>query len=197
AAHQAMQQELNFTNAPAAALVAVDPRTGAILAMQSSTDYSKSKYNLAVQSRRQAGSTFKSFGLVAAMVDDHIDPNVTRYSTAPLVNYPLFPGATSPNDFWTVQNAEPAAGGVLPLSTALEQSVNAVYARLAIDIGGDNVAKMAYKLGIPPADHLPTSPSVILGAGGVSPLDMTHAYSTIADQGIRHPLLAVTKVTPY
>jgi penicillin-binding protein 1A len=197
AAHQAMHTELAFSNAPAAALVAVDPRTGAILAMQSSTDYSKSKYNLAVQSRRQAGSTFKSFGLIAAMVDDHIDPNTTRYSAAPLINYPLFPGATAPNDFWTVQNAEPAEGGVLPLSTALEQSVNAVYARLAIDIGGQNVANMAYKLGIPKSDHLPTTPSVILGAGGVSPLDMTHAYATIAAQGIRRPLLAFTKVTPY
>jgi membrane peptidoglycan carboxypeptidase len=205
AAHQAMTQELTGadwgtpSNAPAAALVAVDPRTGAILAMQSSTDFSKSKYNLAVQSRRQAGSTFKSFGLIAAMVDDHIDPNVTRYSAAPLENYPIvpFPTPGNSNDYWTVQNAEPAEGGVLPLSTALEQSVNAVYARLAIDIGGQNVANMAYKLGIPESDHLPTSPSVILGAGGVSPLDMTHAYSTIADQGIRHPLLAITKVTPY
>ncbi len=197
AAHQAISSELNFTNAPAAALVAIDPRNGEILAMQTSGDYRKSKYNLAVQSKRQAGSTFKSYGLLAAMVDDHIDPNTTRYSTAPLVNYPLFPGASSPNDFWTVQNAEPAAGGVLPLSTALEQSVNAVYARLAIDIGAQNVANMAYKLGIPKSDHLPQTPSVILGAGGVSPLDMAHAYSTIAAQGIRRQLLAVTKVTPY
>ena len=86
---------------------------------------------------------------------------------------------------------------MLPLSTALEQSVNAVYARLAIDIGAQNVANMAYKLGIPKSDHLPQTPSVILGAGGVSPLDMAHAYSTIAAQGIRRQLLAVTKVTPY
>jgi penicillin-binding protein 1A len=197
AAHQAISSELNFTNAPAAALVAIDPRNGEILAMQTSGDYRKSKYNLAVQSKRQAGSTFKSYGLLAAMVDDHIDPNTTRYSTAPLVNYPLFPGASSPNDFWTVQNAESASGAVLPLSTALEQSVNAVYARLAIDIGAQNVANMAYRLGIPKSDHLPETPSVILGAGGVSPLDMTHAYSTIAAQGVRRPLLAVTKVTPY
>ena len=54
------------------------PRNGEILAMQSSTDYSASKYNLAVQSKRQAGSTFKSYGLLAAMVDDHIDPEHDR-----------------------------------------------------------------------------------------------------------------------
>jgi membrane peptidoglycan carboxypeptidase len=188
---------LNYPDHPAAALVAIDPRTGEILAMQSSTDYTRSKYNLAVQAKRQAGSTFKSYGLLAAMVDDHIDPNITDYATTPLVNYPLFVGASAPNDFWTVENAEPASSGVLPLSSALEQSVNAVYARLSIDIGAQNVAAMAYKLGIPRSDNLPQTPSVILGAGAVSPLDMTHAYSTIAAMGVRRPLLAVTKVVPF
>ena len=110
AAHQAMVNVLSFPNAPAAALVAVDPRNGEILAMQSSTDYSDSKYNLAVQSKRQAGSTFKSYGLLAAMVDDHIDPNTTDYSTAPLVNQPIvpFPTPGDANDYWNVQNAESA-----------------------------------------------------------------------------------------
>ena len=197
AAHQAMASELNFTNAPAAALVAIDPRTGEILAMQSSTDYDKSKYNLAVQSRRQAGSTFKSYGLLAAMADDGIDPNTTMYSTAPLMNQPIVPFPSAPNDYWTVNNAESASAAVLPLSTALEESVNAVYARLAIDIGADKVANMAYKLGIPPSDNLPQTPSVILGAGGVSPLDMTHAYATIAAMGVRRPMLAFTKVVPF
>jgi membrane peptidoglycan carboxypeptidase len=199
AAHQAMVNLLGFPNPPAAALVAIDPRTGELLAMQSSTDYSASKYNLAVQSQRQAGSTFKSYGLLAAMVDDHIDPETTDYATAPLVNQPIVPYPTpgNANDYWTVQNAEPASGGVLPLSTALEQSVNAVYARLSIDIGAPKVASMAYKLGIPRSDNLPESPAVILGAGAVSPLDMTHAYATIADMGVRRPLLAVTNVVPY
>ena len=94
AAHQAMVNVLSYPNHPAAALVAVDPRNGEILAMQSSTDYSASKYNLAVQSRRQAGSTFKSYGLLAAMIDDHIDPETTDYSTAPLVNQPIVPYPT-------------------------------------------------------------------------------------------------------
>jgi penicillin-binding protein 1A len=197
AAHQAMATELNFPQHPAAALVAIDPRTGEILAMQSSTDYSHSKYNLAVQSKRQAGSTFKSYGLMAAMVDDHIDPNTTLYSTAPLVNQPIVPNPTLPGDYWNVQNAESATAGVLPLSTALEESVNAVYARLAIDVGATQVANMAYRLGIPKSDHLPNFPSVILGSGGVSPLDMTHAYSTIAAMGVRRPLLAFTRVQPF
>ena len=75
--------------------------------------------------------------------------------------------------------------------------MNAVFARLSIDIGAYNVADMAYKLGIPRSDHLPEVPSVILGSGAVSPLDMTHAYSTIAANGVRRQLLAFTKVQKY
>jgi penicillin-binding protein 1A len=178
-------------------MVAIDPRTGEILAMQSSTDYTQSKFNLAVDAKRQAGSTFKTYGLLAAMVDFGIDPYTTQYATSPLENYPLVPGATDPNELWTVNNAETTSATVLPLDQALEASVNAVFARLSIDIGAYNVANMAYKLGIPKSDHLPEVPSVILGSGAVSPLDMTHAYSTIAANGVRRPLLAVTKVTKY
>ena len=196
-AREAITDTMNFEHAPAAAMVAIDPRTGEILAMQSSTDYTQSKFNLAVDAKRQAGSTFKTYGLLAAMVDFGIDPYTTQYATSPLENYPLIPGATDPNQLWTVNNAESASAGVLPLDSALEQSVNAVFARLSIDIGAYNVANMAYKLGIPKSDHLPEVPSVILGSGAVSPLDMTHAYSTIAANGVRRPLLAIKKVQRY
>ena len=196
-AREAITNTRTFANAPAAAMVANDPRSGEILAMQSTTDYTESKFNLAVDAKRQAGSTFKTYGLLAAMVDFGIDPYTTQYATSPLENYPLVPGATDPNELWTVNNAETTTATVLPLDQALEASVNAVFARLSIDIGAYNVANMAYKLGIPKSDNLPEVPSVILGSGAVSPLDMTHAYSTIAANGVRRPLLAVTKVTKY
>jgi len=196
-AREAISNTMNFTDAPAAAMVAIDPRTGEILAMQSSTDYSQSKFNLAVDAKRQAGSTFKTYGLLAGMVDFGIDPYTTQYATSPLQDYPISPNPVGPNDYWTVANAESASAAVLPLDAAIEQSVNAVFARLAIDIGGYNVAAMAYKLGIPRSDNLPTTPSVVLGSGAVSPLDMTHAYSTIAANGVRRDLLAFTKVEKY
>jgi penicillin-binding protein 1A len=196
-AREAISGTMNFANAPAAAMVAIDPRTGEILAMQSSTDYTQSKFNLAADAKRQAGSTFKTYGLLAGMVDFGIDPYTTQYATSPLQNYPLVPGATDPNELWTVNNAEQTSAAVLPLDKALEASVNAVFARLSIDIGAYNVADMAYKLGIPKSDHLPEVPSVILGSGAVSPLDMTHAYSTIAANGVRRPLLAIKRVDKY
>ena len=197
-ARQAISDTMNFADAPAAAMVAIDPRTGEILAMQSSTDYSQSKFNLAVDAKRQAGSTFKTYGLLAGMVDFGIDPYTTQYATSPLARLPDQPrtrSARTTSGRSTMPSRRPA--GVLPLDSALEESVNAVFARLSIDIGGYNVANMAYKLGIPRSDHLPTTPSVILGSGAVSPLDMTHAYSTIAANGVRRDLLAFTKVERY
>jgi penicillin-binding protein 1A len=70
-----------------------------------------------------------------------------------------------------------------------------VFARLSIDIGPDPTVDMAYRLGIPRHDHLPRVPSIVLGTGLVSPLDMTTAYSTIASGGIYHRPLAITSVT--
>ena len=74
AAHQAMVNVLSYPDHPAAALVAVDPRNGEILAMQSSTDYSASKYNLAVQSRPPAGPPSKSYGPPAPLAHPHRHP---------------------------------------------------------------------------------------------------------------------------
>ena len=69
----------------------------------------------------------------------------TRSSRAPI----------GPNDFWTVNNAESASSACCRSTPPSRQSVNAVFARLAIDIGAYNVANMAYKLGIPKSDNLP------------------------------------------
>ena len=197
-AEQAMHQVLYWPGAPAAAMVAMDPRTGAILALQSSTSYRQTKFNFPVQAKRQAGSSFKPFGLAAAMYDLGVDPYTTYYSPAQPFKYYLGPGA-SPS-YWTVNNSEQTTGGPMPLSTALDLSVNTVYAQLSVDIGAFRTAQMAYRLGIPRSDHLPSGPtdySVILGTGLVSPLDMTTAYSTFADMGIRHQPLAITHVTSY
>ena len=59
------------------------------------------------------------------------------------------------------------------LHQALDGSINAVFARFSIDIGAEQTVDMAYRLGIPHSDHLPEVPSIILGTGLVSPLDMT------------------------
>jgi penicillin-binding protein 1A len=197
-AARAFRDVLTTPGGPAAALVSIDPRTGAIRAFASSTSARHVQYNLPSQAHRQAGSAFKPFALLAAMVDDHIDPETTYYSgAAPFVtrvpgcNYDL------PSCTWKVENAEPGGAGTLNLHEALDGSVNAVFARLSIDIGADPTVDMAYTLGIPRSDHLPRVPSIVLGTGLVSPLDMTSAYATIAAGGIRHRPIAITSITSY
>jgi len=193
AAQTAFHSVLGAPGDPAAALVAMDPRTGAILAFDASTNAKTTKYDLPSQAHRQAGSAFKPFALLAAMVHDHIDPETTYYSSAaPFVTRVCT--VDLPSCTWKVNNAEPGSGGQLNLHTALDGSVNAVFARLSMDIGADPTVDMAYRLGIPRRDRLPRVPSIVLGTGLVSPLDMTTAYATIASGGVYHRPLAITSV---
>jgi penicillin-binding protein 1A len=195
AAHDAFHSVLTTPGHPAAALVAMDPHTGAVLAFDASTNPSRVRYDLPSQAHRQAGSAFKPFGLLAAMLDFHIDPETTSYSAAAPFQT-ILPGCDPafPSCVWKVSNAEPGGSGALTLHQALDGSVNAVFARLSMDIGSDPTVDMAYRLGIPRADHLPRVPSIVLGTGLVSPLDMTTAYATLADGGVRHHPLAITQV---
>lgn len=201
AAEQAFHSVLSGPGLPAAALVSIDPRTGEILAFDASTNYKTTKFDLPAQAKRQAGSSFKPYGLMAAMVDKRIDPETTNYSSqAPITidicgTDPLTPNPLYPSCNWTVNNAEPSLAGSFNLHVAMDGSINAVFARLSYDIGASNTVNMAYRLGIPRSDHLPVVPSIILGTGLVSPLDMTAAYSTFADGGVRHRPLAITDIT--
>ena len=95
-AAQAISSTLNRSGDPSAALVSVEPATGYIRAMVSSSDYDKSKFNLAAQAKRQPGSTFKVFALVGA-IEMGIDPYNTYYDSKPLSLQ--IPGSTTP---WSV-----------------------------------------------------------------------------------------------
>jgi penicillin-binding protein 1A len=195
AAEQAFHQFLGGPGQPAAALVSIDPRTGEILAFDASTNYRTTKFDLPAQAKRQAGSSFKPFGLTAAMVDLGIDPETTQYSSQAPFSYPI-PGCVgAPSCTWKVNNAESNLSGNFNLHVAMDGSINAVFARLSADIGPSRTVNMAYNLGIPRSDRLPNVYSIILGTGLVSPLDMTSAYSTFAADGIHRPPLAITGVT--
>ncbi len=195
AAQQAFQTLPTGPGMPAAALVSIDPRTGEILAFDASTDYRKTKFDLPAQARRQAGSSFKPFGLAAAMINLGIDPETTRYSGQAPFTYPI-PGCVgAPSCIWKVNNAESNLAGNFNLHVAMDGSINAVFARLSADIGPTPTVNMAYRLGIPRNDRLPKVYSVILGTGLVSPLGMASAYSSFAGGGIHHKPLAITEVS--
>ena len=174
---------------PAAALASVNPRNGEIVALASSQgEYSvDNQFNYAFQAHRQPGSSFKTFVLATA-IKQGIDPYTTYYDgTAPKTL--VTPGGS----VWTVNNAEPG-GGVMPLSQATWDSVNAVFAQLDLDVGSENVTHTAHQMGITsPLDSLPAEAIGGLRVG-VTPLEMASAYGTLAAGGIHHAPTAVSRV---
>jgi penicillin-binding protein 1A len=192
AANRAVTDQLYYDDDPASAVVAIDPRSGAIKTMTAVTPgRTGNQFNLAAQARRQAGSTFKTFVLTQA-VSQGINPDTTSYLSAPLYYQPY------PNqDPWEVSTYSHTYLGSTSITHATLASDNTVYARLTLDLGAEKVAQMANRLGV--ASSLKTKegayvPSVGLGSIGVSPLDMASAYATIAAGGIYSKPMAIQKV---
>ncbi len=183
----AMRSALPYSTDPSSALVSIDPRNGHIRAMVSSSDYEESKFNLAAQGHRQPGSTFKTFVLTTA-IRQGIDPYSTYYTSKPLDLYLPRWG------HWTVHTADEGYLGTVNLQQATVASDNTVFAQLDLDVGPAAVAATAHQMGIvSPLDGIPAE-----GIGGlrigVSPLEMSSAYSTLAAGGMRRNPVAVTKV---
>jgi penicillin-binding protein 1A len=198
AAEQAIADALpDQQNDPAAALVSIDPRTGEILAMAGGRNWDKSKFNFATGaggSGRQAGSAFKIFTLAAAL---NVGQDPFEYWSGPsTMGIPECPDATQPDGIWHPVNAGDGESGTFDLFGATTHSVNTVFAQVIAKIGPSTVVDMAHSLGI--QSKLPAVCSITLGSVGVNPLEMTTAYATVADEGVRHyatPLLQVKDAT--
>jgi penicillin-binding protein 1A len=177
-AQDAIASTLNRNNDPSAAMVSIEPATGRIVAMVGGNDYDTSKFNLASQGRRQPGSAFKPFVLVAA-IEMGIDPWNTYYNSAHVkLNYP---GATKP---WEVRTYGGDYYGPSTIFDATLRSDNTVFAQLALDVGIQRVVDVAHRMGI--TSELNTDPAIALGGltYGVSPLEMASAYATLANGGV-------------
>ena len=175
-AEQAVKQ-LPLPTDPEVALVSLRPSDGQVLAMIGGRDFKANQFNLAVQGRRQPGSAFKPFVLAAAL-GDGVSPDQV-FESAPCT-VPVADGV------WTVQNYENRfTTGTMTLRSATANSVNGVYARLIMLIGPESVVRTAKKMGI--TTPLVANPAIALGGlkNGVSPLEMTSAYATIANDGVR------------
>ena len=178
AAEDAVRGVLNQPGDPEAALVAIRPKSGEIVAMVGGRSWKASQVNLALGTRgggsgRQPGSSFKPLALAAALESGfHLDD---KFESSP-ATFTLTGGET-----WTVRNAEGGGYGDLPLGEALVRSVNGVYARLAMQLGGGAIASQAKQMGV--RSKLSTYPSIVLGSMEVSVLDMAAAYATLANDG--------------
>jgi len=186
AADAAIENNLGAKGDPDAALVAIDPRTGAVEAMAGGHSYTHSQVNVATgygSPGRQTGSAFKMFTLAAAM-QQHFSLN--GYWNGPssiVISDPRCAGATGP---WNPSNAGDGEAGTFTLADATAYSVNTVFAQLVTHLknGPEDVVDMAHRLGI----RSPLQPdcSITLGTQDVTPLEMTDSYATIADQGKHH-----------
>ncbi|HSC91126.1 MAG TPA: PBP1A family penicillin-binding protein [Gaiellaceae bacterium] len=193
AARKAIVETLPYKDDPAAALVAIDPGNGHIRAMVAVTPGKKgNQFNLASDARRQAGSTFKTFVLTAAIAEG-ISPS-TSYVSAPFKYDPAGDGDcdADPPTAWCPETYDHSYIGVTSIHNATLRSDNSVYARLTLDVGPEKVAAMARKLGV--RSTLPIVPSLGLGAGDVSPLEMSSAYATLAAGGVYSRPTAIRRV---
>ncbi len=183
-AESAVFTTLDRPDDPEAALTAVDPRNGHILAMVGGRDFNEQKFNLASQGKRQPGSSFKTFVLAAA-IESGISPSAV-YASSPCT-IPL------PGPDWKVSNCEGGGGAPLTLHAATVRSVNAVFARLIMDVGAEKVVETAGRMGITTA--IKPYPSIALGSADVSTLEMASAYGTLAYNGVSVTPIAILKVT--
>ncbi|WP_456393199.1 penicillin-binding protein 1A [Persephonella sp.] len=158
------------------AVVSIDPKTGAIRALAGGYDFTKSKYNRAVQGKRQPGSAFKPIVYTAAIMQGFTQISVIDDEPVAIWDPDRF-------EEWIPRNYEGKYHGKVTLRQALTKSMNAASVNLFLEVGYEPVISLAYRLGI--ETKIPKVPSLVLGSIDVSPLEMATVYSTFANNGVR------------
>ena len=178
-ANAALRTWLGAASDPAGALVAIDPGTGAVRAM--ATTAPDMPFNLAGDARRQAGSAFKVFTLAAAL--EAGIPLDSVWNGPPSLTIPDR-RCLNATGAWTVHNFADEGSGTMTLAQAIAQSVNTIFAQVAVRVGPARIVAVAHRMGV----RSPLTPvcSITLGPEGVSPLEMTSAFATLAAGGVRH-----------
>jgi penicillin-binding protein 1A len=162
-----------------AAVVALDPRTGEVLAIHGGRDARLGDLNLATMTRRQNGSAFKPF-VYAAALEDGVSEATTAWPAPSAATIRQCVGHDGPP--FEVRGGP---GGNVRLHEALVRSTNTTFQLVGCELGGERIVEMARRLGV--ANEVPATASVALGgsAFGASVLDMAAAYGTIANDGRR------------
>jgi penicillin-binding protein 1A len=170
--HQAVAEGIG---AHQAALVALRPSTGEILAMVGGSGFSlHNQFNRAWQARRQPGSSFKIYDYTAA-IDQGI-PASTIVDDSP-VSYPMGDGTQ-----WSPMDDDNSYMGAITLRQAIVYSRNIVAVKVAERVGLDRVIDYAHRMGV--TSPLEANLSLALGSSGVTVLDQASGYSTLANQGL-------------
>ncbi|HET7617055.1 MAG TPA: PBP1A family penicillin-binding protein [Vicinamibacterales bacterium] len=185
AAERAVSQGLRRARASGlqAALVAIDPRDGDILALVGGGDFAQSQFNRAVRSRRQPGSAFKPLLFAAALSRGYSPVSVLDGLSTITPQGP---------DEWAPRNADGDDPDSLTLRAALLESNNRAATLLQQQIGSRPVLRLASDVGL---RNLPDVPSLSLGTGLVTPLDLTAAFAMFPNGGLRVEPRAIVRVT--
>lgn len=165
------------------ALVCLESKTGDVKAMVGGYDFATRKFNNATQAERQTGSTFKPF-IYAAAIENGFTPD-TIVSAEPF---------TDPNTGWSPANYDGSSGGgMMPLRSALQQSLNVVAVRLLSVVGVDKGADIVKRFGLP--NPMKRVLPAALGATEEPLIDMTSAYSAFSNMGVRVTPHLIKRVT--
>jgi 1A family penicillin-binding protein len=165
------------------ALVALDPATGNVLAMIGGSDFATTTFNRAVRSRRQPGSAFKPF-VYAAALEQGLSPVSTITGIKQVA-------VQAPEGVWIPRDERAAEEDEMTLRAALLESNNAAAVLLQQRVGSGAVLRLARDLGV---RDQPDVPSLALGSGLVTPLDLTAAYAVFPSLGYRVKPRAITSV---
>jgi penicillin-binding protein 1A len=193
-AEDAAKEILDRPDDPEAAIVAIDPRTGAVRAMYGGKGFARKPFNFATDSRRQAGSTMKPFVLEQALVDGYSAESV-------------FPGPKELDIHGKIyHNFGDEQFGDITLLDATKHSVNTVYVQLIEKVGAARVAELAKRTGLGDViedgryspergPELPTETGLALGSGEASTMQLASAFGTWANQGVHNKTYLVEWIT--
>ena len=171
------------------AFVAMEPQTGAVKAWVGDINFDSWKYDK-VKAMRQPGSTFKLFVYTEAMNQGltPCDKRRDEYITMQVYDKKKHEVVT-----WTPSNANGSfSGDSMPLKSAFAKSINSVAVRLGQEMGIKRIIETAEKMGI--KSPLEDAPSLALGSSDVNLLELTNAYCTIANDGMHHEPVLVTRI---
>lgn len=168
-----------------AGFVAIDPRNGHVKAWVGGRDFGHREYDHVAQAKRQPGSTFKPFVYAAALENGYTPYN----QLTDVANTFVDPNT---GQAWTPQNFGSTTGAFLTLGQALAYSKNTITAKLITSIGPQAVVDIAHRMGI--KSPLLAVPSLGLGTSEVSLLELTSAYTTLANLGVHREPVLVTRI---
>jgi len=180
AAERAVRSGLDRLRSPGveAALVAIDPRTGEVLAMVGGRDYGASQFDRATAARRQPGSAFKPVVALAAL--ERREEEYPAFTLASVVDDEPLRVAT-PAGMWQPTNYDRRFRGRVTVREAMEQSLNVPFARIGLAVGPRRIVETARRLGI--TSPLVAVPSLALGSSEVTLMELVRAYGVLAAGG--------------